>query len=400
MIKKILSLFLALTCLFSPVANASGTPKIAPPRPSKTGCKSTSYSYLKRIAIQKAFLIGLLCTTGSNVYIKLYPGPKTESSNFTVIRIDSTNIEVKNCLDHSAQINALLYFLINKKDVVDFEYDPHTTGFLTSCVKINNYYLTQKVIQDIGEKILELICEKKKISYRSNIERVFINLTQDPSFMQEVTKIFNDILYTSPQATENAINFYTFPSSSTKKLEPVQNFNHVSYIKKCPEESSRLELCYIKAFFVSMLSLAGAEITISHYGKSLNYSFEFIDAFNLRKINDTSTYQKNGIHPKYITYLIKLIDTTLPPEKLKIETMGTNFNMPIKVTICGSIVLNEIDIFNLGQRFHNIAYDIMQEYCEDKAYFNLSDLNKIEDLNQKFKQEFKKYTGVDLPDLK
>ena len=42
----------------------------------------------------------------------------------------------------------------------------------------------------------------------------------------------------------------------------------------------------------------------------------------------------------------------------------------------------------------------MQEYCEDKAYFNLSDLNKIEDLNQKFKQEFKKYTGVDLPDLK
>ena len=90
----------------------------------------------------------------------------------------------------------------------------------------------------------------------------------------------------------------------------------------------------------------------------------------------------------------------MPPEKLKIETIALTCSMPVKITICNNIVLNEIDIFNLGQRFHNIAYDIMREYREDRTYFNLSDLDKSENLNQRFKQEFKNYTGVDLPDIK
>lgn len=400
MIKKALSIFLAFSYIFSPVANASGTPKTALPRPSKTGCKSDSYSYLKRVSNQKAFLAGLLCATGTNVCIKLYPGPETKSCNFTITRIDDTNIEVRNHIDHLIQINALLYFLVNNKDIIDFEYDPHTSGILTSCIKVNDYYLTQKVIQDIGEKILELILENKKNPYKSQLGNILVNLTQDPSFKEKVTNIFEDILYTNLITTGNTLNFYTFPSSSTKKLEPVQNFNHVSYIKRHPQESSLLEICYTKAFFISMLKLAGAKITVSHYNTYLDYDLEFIDAFNLRKINGMVNYQKKGIHTKYLTYLIKLVKSILPPEKLKIETIALTCSMPVKITICNNIVLNEIDIFNLGQRFHNIAYDIMREYREDRTYFNLSDLDKSENLNQRFKQEFKNYTGVDLPDLK
>ena len=400
MIKKTLSIFLAFACLFSSVANASGTSKIALPRPSTTRCKSDSYSYMKRISNQKAFLTGLLCATRTNVYVKLYPGPETKSCNFTITKIDNTDIEVKRHTDHLTQINALLYFLVNKKDVIDFEYDQHSNSILTSCMKINDYYLTQKVIQDIGEKILELILEKKKDSCKSHQGNILVNLTKDPSFQEKVTNIFEDILYNILSNTENSLNFYTFPSSSTNKLEPVQNFNHVNYIKNHPQESSLLEICYIKAFFMTMLHLAGTKITVSHYGTFFDHDLKFVDAFNLRTINCTINCPKKGTHPKYLTYLIKLVKTLLPPEKLKIETIALTCKIPVKITICNNIVLNEIDIFNLGQRFHNIAYYIMRDYRECKTYFSLSDLNRSYDLNQIFKQEFKNYTGVDLPDLK
>lgn len=391
MIKKIVSILMIFVYLLSPIkVNASKVINKAPQPIIKKSYKSTLY--LRRIAAQKAFLVGLLCTTGTNVYIKFHPDIKYKALNFTVVKIDETNLKVTSAKDNSIQIQALLHFLNTKKNIMDFKYDSHSFGILLSCIKVNKFYLTQKTIHNMGDKILKLIYEKKE-NY-SQIKNM-VNLSEDTVFIQEVVNIFKNPLLNIPRNYENTLNFYTLPSDQNK-IEPVQNVNHVNYIKTHPEESSLIEYCYYKAFLLGILNLAGTNMSVRNFNIDSDCS-EFIDAFNLYKINDKFSRKTET---KFLVYLLKRVSNIIPPEKLEIEILEMNYSMPGKVTICKNITLNEIDIFNLGQRFYNCVYNMMTEHIKTHPRAQTTDLSQIPNLNENLKEEFKKYTGKDLPNLK
>ena len=346
---------------------------------------------IKNHYAQKAFLVGLLCTTGTNVYIKFHPDMKYKALNFTVVKIGETNLGVTSAKENSIQIQALLYFLNNKNNIIDFKYDSHSFGILLSCIKVNKFYLTQKTIHNMGEKILKLIYEKKE-NY-SQIENM-VNLSEDTAFIQEVINIFKNPLLNIPQNYENTLNFYTLPSDQNK-IEPVQNVNHVNYIKTHPEESSLIEYCYYKAFLLGILNLAGTNISVRNFNIDSDCS-DFIDAFNLYKINDKFSRKAET---KFLVYLLKRVSNIIPPEKLEIEILEMNYSMPGKVTIFKNITLNEIDIFNLGKRFYNLFYDLNYDYITRSALHNHFCLNTVTEFTEGVKKIFKEYTGQDLPDL-
>ena len=74
---------------------------------------------------------------------------------------------------------------------------------------------------------------------------------------------------------------------------------------------------------------------------------------------------------------------------------------PSQVTINNRIILNETDIFNLGQRFYNLIDKIVSE-CPATLfiyYGDLINLSRSAEFNKEVKRIFKDYTGKDLPDL-
>ena len=76
--------------------------------------------------------------------------------------------------------------------------------------------------------------------------------------------------------------------------------------------------------------------------------------------------------------------------------------MPSKVTINNQIILNETDIFNLGQRFYNLIYKIAHEYLIQlfRNCTGFIDLNEVTQFTQGVQAIFKDYTGKDLPYIK
>ena len=76
-------------------------------------------------------------------------------------------------------------------------------------------------------------------------------------------------------------------------------------------------------------------------------------------------------------------------------------NILNELTINNKIILNENDIFNLGQRFYNLIYETILKcpyelFLYHDKYMHLSKSPKF---TQGVKEMFQIYTGKDLPDL-
>ena len=399
MIKKTLSIFMAFSCLFS-----SGTPIFAdgdeylPTQyckkhqiPTKSSQSQSDKLFKKRRIIQKAFLTGLLLATGADIEIAFRKKLKNKSSltDFMVKKIN--NIDVKFSRSSSLQYNEIAAILnALKNENFKFEFNSRRQLVILNA-KIKDHFLSQSTMHKMGEKILELIAEK-----RSTIPaHVTINLNNDIELKDKVLNIFNGLFEPNPTKNENTLKFFELPSDS-ENLELVTNPAHVDYLKQHPDATSRLIVCYQKMFFIGLLSALGIKVT-AKIKETLDDSFP--ECITICRVNKSHIYQE-----QYYTFLesiIKSINSSFPPEKLKIETLPMSYITPSKVTINNQIVLDENDIFNLGQRFYNLLDKIIWS-CPDNLfiyYGYIIDLSRSDEFTQGVKEMFQIYTGKDLPDL-
>ena len=401
MIKKTLSIFMAFSCLFS-----SGAPIFAdgdeylPTQyckkhqiPTKSSQLQSDKLFKKRRIIQKAFLTGLLLATGADIEIAFRKKLKNKSSltDFMVKKIN--NIDVKFSRSSSLQYNEIAAILnALKNENFKFEFNNKSPKQLTIIsAKINDHFLSQDTMYKMGEKVLELIVEK-----RPDIQaRIPMDLNNDIELTNKILNIFNGLLEPNPTKSENPIKFFELPSDS-KKMEPVTNPAHVDYLKQHPDATSHLIVCYQKMFFIGLLSALGIKVT-AKIKETLDDSFP--ECITICKINETYTTQQQ--YYAFLESIIRNINSSFPPEKLKIETLPMSYITPSKVTINNQIVLDQNDIFNLGQRFYNLIDKIIWS-CPANLfiyYGYIIDLSRSDEFTQGVKEMFQIYTGKDLPDL-
>ena len=397
MIKKIFSIFMAFSCFFS-----AGAPVFAdgddeylpiqyckkhqiPTKPSVTVALSK-----KRKIIQKAFLAGLLLATGANVEIAFLK--KNSTPNFTVQKINDIYIDVPNSsAKQNNEITAILNALQNKN--FKFEFSNRRKHLTILSAKINGYLLNQNTIYKMGKKVLELIVEKKSVIPA----HVTMDLNDDIELKSKILNIFNGLFEHNPTKSENSIKFFELPSDS-KETEPVTNPVHINYLKQYPDTSSYLLVCYQKMFFAGLLSALGAEVTVM---EKMPLKKGFPECVEIHKVAKYPT-KFTGDRYRFLENMVKHINYIFLPEKLKIESLPLSYFTPIRVTIDDQIVLNESDIFNLGQKFYNLIYNILSDPAVHQVTrpFQLIHLNNLPLFTQGVKEIFKDYTGMNLPDLK
>ena len=399
MIKKTLSLFLAFSCFLSAGAPvfADGDSEFLPPRYSKkhqipTKTSVNNIVYRKKKIAQKSFLTGLLLATGANVEIAFRRKHKSKSllTDFMVKKINNIDVNIpKSPTNQNNEIIALLDALKNEN--FKFEFTNKSKKQTIISAKINDHLLNQSTLYKMGEKVLELIAEK-----RSTIPaHVTMNLNDDIELRNKILNIFNGLLEPNPTKNENTLKFFELPSDS-ENLELVTNPAHVDYLKQHPDATSHLIVCYQKMFFIGLLSAFGIKVT-AKIKETLDDTFP--ECITICRVNKSHIYQE-----QYYTFLesiIRNINSSFPPEKLKIETLPMSYITPLKVTINNQIVLDENDIFNLGQRFYNLIDRIIWS-CPANLfmhYGSVIDLSRSDEFTQGVKEMFQIYTGKDLPDL-
>ena len=401
MIKKALSFLMTFTCLFS-----AGTPVFAggdeylPTQyckkhqiPTKSSQSQGNNLFKKRRIAQKAFLTGLLLATGADIEIAFRKIFKDKSSltDFMVKKIN--NIDVKFSRSSSLQDNEIAALLdALKNENFKFEFNSRSPKQLTILsAKIHDHFLSQGTMYKMGEKVLELIMEKRP-DVRA---RIPMSLNNDIELRNKILNIFNGLHKNN--STENTLKFFGLTSDS-RNPEPVTNPDHVDYLKQHPDATSHLIVCYQKMFFIGLLCAFGIKVKIK-LKETPDGSFPecmVIHHVDQHKINRKKEYYG------FLENMIKHINSSFPPEKLKIETSPLSYSMPSKVTINNQIILNETDIFNLGQRFYNLIYKIAHEYLIQlfRNCTGFIDLNEVTQFTLGVQAIFKDYTGKDLPYIK
>lgn len=401
-IKKSLSIFIAGICLLSSVSTPTFAGENESTKPVKTFdpySKQHKDICKKKLIARKAFLTALLCAADIDVYIKFQKDRVEKNLNFTVVGTESGFIEGLGKNNNILQIETLMKILKEKKDILDFSCDSRYKGRALNCVRINSCLLTQTDINKIGERVLDLIYEKKKTAISSHNIFDLVNLRKDASFKQEATNIFKGVLNPPPQyGHESPLKFYKLSfDTSPREKEPITNVNHLNYMKKYPEDSYSVISCYHKAFFIALLSAIGIDVRIK---ENNNIDCGFRDCFFLCGINEKTisakTMRSTSMHTENI---INIAKSTLPKDKFKVETLHMVYTVPTKVKI-GNITLSEIDIFNLGQRFYNLVEKTMSYITTNYPSIKIINLDKILSFTKNVKKEFKDYTGQDLPDIK
>ena len=362
--------------------------------------KSYSISSIQRIrrVSQKAFLTAILCALGVDVIIKLHPSDRYfVSKNFSVCKVGDTQVYYKNKNDNKPQVKAMIDCLDSKKDIMDFDFGFSSTGVIIAGAKINGYFLNQSVIHEIGEKVLELISRIKFNAFKNKESDLPINLTANIQFKNDVADILGDILNYDKIDSKTELKLFQLPSES-KGLDPITNPVHVDFLKKYPGTFSLLVTCYQTAFFTGLFSILGIHISLRPQNELSQLNFP--ECVLLRKI-DKSRTNPTGTNSNYLALFAKMINSTFPSEKLKVESLRMSYLLPSKVIVNNEITLNETDVFNLGQKFYNLIYKMVSENLDDVINsFGLIYLNENDDFIKNAKKEFKEYTGKDFPNLK
>ena len=245
----------------------------------------------------------------------------------------------------------------------------------------------------MGKKILELVLDNKP----GEAPHILVNLNDDIELKHKILNIFNGLLEPNPTKSETTLKFFELPSDS-KETEPVTNPVLVNYLKQHSDASSHLIVCYQKMFFAGLLSALGAEVIAM---EKVPLKREFPECVEIHKVAKYPT-KFTGERYRFLENMVKHINYIFLPEKLKIESLPLSYFTPIRVTIDDQIVLSESDIFNLGQKFYNLIYEILSDPAVHQVTrpFQLIHLNNLPLFTQGVKEIFKDYTGMNLPDLK
>lgn len=396
MIKKTLSAIMAFACFISPLSStafASGKSKI--PTRTVANIRRTYFEYqtmrAERIVYQKAFLAALLCTTGTDVYISNW---KLNTRDFMVTKIGDLNFDEKIYRTNPAQLNFLLNYLVNnKKDNLDFKANLNRRNATILCAKINNCFLPESTIYKIGTKALDLINEtKKKGNVFSDSSSLYLNLTENTYLRQQMMELLGDALKSSDDGS-NALSIFTLYSEfNFKKLDPIENPEHIKNLKECSKEYYNMLECYETAFFFGFLASQGINVRVK-FSKD-----QIVDPIFLSEINGIPIPHISKIR-EYTKILMKYTANIFPAKKLKIESINLYYAIPTKIVINNDIILYENDILVLGQRFHNAVYKDIANSIQTYIPYRIVDLQKFPNLGQTMKEIFKDYTGQDLPKL-
>lgn len=364
--------------------------------PKKINQEGTNSSlWKKRQVAQKAFLIALLCSLDIDVKVYFKSSTLSTYDNFSIAKVGNLTVDIKRTNNNSSQLKALIQCVSENMKNVKFNLFSKSSSMIFSAA-INDYLLNQGAIYETGVKIFEIIQNKRKSSLLS--KTYVVNLTQDRTFKRNVSNALGDLLTSNHDKDENICNFFELPSSS-KKLESITNPVHVRYLKEHPENSSLVSICYQETFLEAILSAFGINISVKPHMKTA--AKDFPKCVRWLKINKFNIQEKSSSGLS-LAFIIKcIINEKSPPDKLKIETVETSYSMPIKVTIGNSIVLNENDVFNLGQRFYNLIYEMLSKGIlkSTNPLFSIH-LQQSCEFVRNVKKIFKEYTGKDLPDIK
>ena len=332
MIKKTLSVLMAFSCIFSaetPIFADSDDEFLSPQYGKKHQILTKSlFNFVETKTAQKAFLIGLLCATGTNVEVTFRKNYITAETVFNVKKINNIDVDVTKSSDN--EITALLDAATQNEN---FKFKLKNKGKTPTIVNaiINDYFLNQNVIRRMGGKILELIEENKPkicdFKHRNNL----VSLTNNVVFMEGVSNILEDLL--DNNSAENEI--FVFPSNF-KKIDPIINPDQANYLKQHPEASYRAIICYEKMFFIGLLSALGEKITVK-IKETLDYDFP--ECIEFRKIDQLRVIPE-GKNYIFLENINKHINSSFPPEKMKIETLPLSYLTPTKITINNKMILD------------------------------------------------------------
>lgn len=363
-----------------------------PTKPSRG--KSESSIRRKRQVVQKAFLVALLCSQNIDVEVDFNSRNSPAAyNNFLITKIGESVVYTKGQGDNAAQIKSIQQYI--SENISDIKFDLVPRGIAIACANVNGYLLNQNTIYKIGEKVLEIIENKRQNLMPYKI--YCVNLKEDASFVREVSNILGNLLENDTDRDESKLELFELPSNS-QRLEPITNPVHVNYLKEHPENSSLITACYQKTFLVAILSTFGINISINPQIGATDKNFP--ECFKLSRIGK-KYLQTIGTYCHFLTIMIKLINEIVPARKLKIETVSMTYSIPARVTINNKIVLNENDVFNLGQRFYNLIYDMLsKETLKPSNPCYLIHLYQSDDFIQGVKKIFKEYTGKNLPNIK
>lgn len=348
----------------------------------------------EKIAVQKAFLVALLCSLNTEVYIKFRKDYKSKNLDFTVYGTKESTLADLSSRDNMCQMKFLIETLKSQKDLIDFDCDVRVKNFTLNCVRINNYFLTKPEIDKIGEKILDLLYKKKNMALLDHTISDLTNINEDISLRQEMKDILGKILDGNPSTDENLLKFYTpnFDNSS-KKRESIINIDHINYIKAHPDDSYSVICCYHKAFFAGILSALGIDTRVKRYSKIPG---EFPNCLSLYKINEKRLCYRKTLS----SHLINVVNSIFPPEKMNIAASSYLYNSFLTKVTIEDITLDEVDIFNLGKRFYDLAQPFIDSILNKNSLVKVISLDRFSCFTENIKKAFKQYTGKDLPNLK
>lgn len=352
--KKVLSIFLALTCLFSSAAPGSiifasggtshtkrSSPKAPrPPKPERKPYEPTKDTLRKKDLIkQKAFLTALACLNGADVNIKLHKITKKESLNFTVIQVNNSAVTVKTNAAHSVQLEALMVSFEKENNDIDVEIDTPYYRCITNFIKINGKVLKIEEVLEYGDKVLNLICEKKEKfspNYTTEIEE---NLTTDTSFMSQIMVLFQDILCSSENSGQTTSEKETESPKDSKDVFS----NHMKEL---------ISLISQKAFLTALLCLNDSNVYIKYHRdgrcKSINFTITQIDNSSIPCIS----YYNIGTE-------MKALSTALKNKKGKInyKLKKKSYGLKARKAEVNGHTLSDQDIEEFGRKILELLYE-------------------------------------------
>lgn len=379
--KRILSVFLALTCVFSclspssiafAVSETSSTEEIVPKGPRS----STSEEYMKKLSADarktknknhiryKAFLTALLCTTGTDVYIKFVQKKGKNIFNFTVPKIDNTNVKAPYTSQHITQINALILALKEKKDKIYLKTNVSKKYLsLQDSIEVNGHILTGDKVLEYGEKVLEFLEEKKIEDSKESSLETAENLTADVLFINKVQLLFQDIL----DFKENSPKTYLLERKTEEEIKRRKEINN----RKAKIKYRIKKNINRKAFLTTLLCLSGSNIYIK-YRPTVGY--KTID-FTIYKINDKTINYNFNLYNE-IDILIAALRNMKGNLGFKLKLIINGFKLNgIKIN---KTIIDIIQIDYFGDKIVEFLYEKAQAGDKEKIYDQI--LNISEDI--------------------
>lgn len=290
----------------------------------------------KSLAHQKAFLTALLCSTGANVYAKFEKCANGKVNDFTIISIEGQSILDP---DPKKQIQALIFELKKRQDTLGLNISSLENEL--QMITVGDSVFSKSAIENSGEKMLSLICseEEKKMArfpqQKEKSEQLIHNFFLNPDLKDMVLKIFTPTL-----PSINTAGYDRF-KSTLKNIEKIESY-------------------FQKAFIIGFACAINIE-TVTFMASQANK--EYLSDIYLCYLAGHSFPEVSPLTEPNMAYMIQIINEFLVNYNMGLKPLQSDCKV-IEYVKFKNLVLDRIDIFNLGYEFYNIIRD---EEAETKA---------------------------------